>query len=203
MLSFQAAVAFGAVVWGAVAVSLGIRASIATAGMTMVATALLPVFARWLRLAAAVDADVATGRWPNPHVTVEPDPDDGPVLVMVAYQVNEEDADAFLQAMRKLRTVRRRDGALRWRIYRDLRDPSTYVETYVCESWGEHLRQRSRSTPADRQTWLTARSLHSGEDPPVASFHVAARAGQSLHPVVVDDDLLVAGSTETLSAGDA
>jgi hypothetical protein len=35
-------------------------------------------------------------------------------------------------------------------IFRDLAQPDRYVETYIVDSWAEHLRQHERSVAADR-----------------------------------------------------
>jgi hypothetical protein len=51
--------------------------------------------------------------------------------------------------MRDVREERRRDGAVTRGLYRDLSDPIRFVETFVVESWLEHLRQHERVTVAD------------------------------------------------------
>lgn len=186
-LVFQLAVALGAAGWGALAQSTSVRTTLLVSGSYMCATALVPALAARLRIGAAVDSDAATGRWPAPAIAMEPDPDDGPVLVTVDYDIDPEDLDAFLAAARRLRVIRRRDGALAWNIFRDLAEPRRVVESYVCTSWGEHLRLRARSTPADRDLWQAARSFHRAEQPPLARFHVAGRPGQRLRVAVHDE----------------
>src|SRR5450755_3163604 len=57
--------------------------------------------------------------WRMPLV-VGADADDGPVLVTVEYHVNPEQISEFIETMRKYGRVRRRDGASRWGICRDL-----------------------------------------------------------------------------------
>ena len=59
-------------------------------------------------------------------------------------------AEDFLAALQKYSRVRRRDGAYRWGIYRDTERATHYVETFIVESWAEHLRQHGRVTIADR-----------------------------------------------------
>ncbi len=57
----------------------------------------------------------------------------------------------FLEAMREYGRVRRRDGASRWGICRDLENEDRYLETFVVSSWAEHVRQHDRLTRADLQ----------------------------------------------------
>lgn len=47
--------------------------------------------------------------------------------------------------------VRRRDGASRWGICRDLEPPNYYLERFIVLSWEEHLRQHDRLTRADSE----------------------------------------------------
>lgn len=53
-------------------------------------------------------------------------------------------------AMQGLRRQRMRTGAFQWGLYSDAADPSRYVETFLNESWAEHLRQHGRVTPCYR-----------------------------------------------------
>jgi hypothetical protein len=71
--------------------------------------------------------------------------------VTAEYFVSAEHAAMFIRAMREYEHVRRRDGASRWGIYRDTEVPDRYIETFLVDSWAEHLRQHARLTQADRQ----------------------------------------------------
>jgi Transmembrane secretion effector len=77
--------------------------------------------------------------------------------------------------MRAVRLERLRDGALRWELYHDPADPQLYVETFLTESWVEHLRQHERVTLADREAEARARALHCGPAPVALSHLVAVR----------------------------
>ena len=77
--------------------------------------------------------------------------DAGPVLVTVEYDVDPDRLDDFMKTIHKYGRVRRRDGASRWGVYRDLETPDCYVETFIVGSWAEHLRQHERLTRADSQ----------------------------------------------------
>ena len=75
----------------------------------------------------------------------------GPVLVTVDYDVDPVRVDEFMDAIHEYGRVRRRDGASRWGISRDLETPDRYLETFMVSSWAEHVRQHDRSIRADSQ----------------------------------------------------
>jgi hypothetical protein len=45
---------------------------------------------------------------------------------------------------------RRRDGAFAWEVFEDPEHDGLFVETFMLNSWAEHLRQHARVTDADR-----------------------------------------------------
>jgi hypothetical protein len=51
-------------------------------------------------------------------------------------------------------------------LYADLEAPGRYLETFVVDSWSEHLRQHGRLTVADLEVTKLARSFHRGDAPP-------------------------------------
>jgi len=112
---------------------------------------------------------------PAPQVAIEPSHEDGPVLVSIEYRVRDEDYAEFTHAIHQLRTVRMRDGAIRWGVFRDTAAPDRVIETFVVESWLEFLRERERMTKSDRAILDRARSFHRAEGIPVASFMIYAR----------------------------
>jgi transmembrane secretion effector len=52
--------------------------------------------------------------------------------------------------MRAVEPIRRRDGAVMWGLFTDAKDSSRYLEIFMSETWGEHLRQHYRLTVSDR-----------------------------------------------------
>jgi MFS family permease len=147
LLVFQGGVAGGSALWGAVAgVSLtdALLLTAATLGAGLV------VAGRWpLRDFERLDLSPSP-TWPEPVVLVEPKPGSGPVLVTLAYQVGPDDVEAFLEGMTRVGRVRHRTGAFRWSLYRDTADPDCFLETFVVDSWEEHLRQHRRVTATDQ-----------------------------------------------------
>ena len=92
----------------------------------------------------------SSSHWADPKLAITPDSEDGPVLITVEYRVPAERASDFLEAMEAMRIFRRREGAVRWDLFRDLADPGRYLETFVVLSWGEHMRQHARVTAEDK-----------------------------------------------------
>jgi hypothetical protein len=131
---------------------------------------------RW-PLAQSEDSDLTpAGVWSDPNVSIEPRPDDGPVLITVEYQIDPADAERFVQEMERLGRIRRRDGAYRWDLYGDLERPGCYLETFVVDSWSEHLRQHDRLTVADLELTKLTKSFHRGDEPPKVRHLLWGRA---------------------------
>jgi hypothetical protein len=169
----QGSLAIGAVVWGSVALHTGLPEAllIAAGGMGVGL-----IVAGRFRLSANEGLDL-TPAAPVPAPSVAGDlADGGPVLVTVEYRVEATRADEFVDAIRRLARVRRRDGAQLWGVFRDPADPTRYVETFTVESWAEHLRQHERMTVADRELVSVVREFHIGDAPPVVTHLIAAPA---------------------------
>jgi len=150
MLVFQGGLAAGSALAGVVAARAGIQTALLCAGLGIVASTALGLVAR------LPDATIDVSPWnhwrmPALVKDLRPELDEGPVLVTVEYRVDRGQAGEFLEAIHEYGRVRRRDGAFRWGIYRDLEDADRYVETFLVQSWAEHLRQHERSTKADRE----------------------------------------------------
>jgi hypothetical protein len=102
--------------------------------------------------------------WPEPQLAPEVDPERRPVVVMSTYRVRPERERPFVEAMARVRDSRLRTGAVRWGLYRDGADRSTFVELFVVPSWEEHLRQHhERLTGTDRDYETQATALADGE----------------------------------------
>src|SRR5215470_16228968 len=150
-LVIQGSVAAGGAAWGAIAAHLGLRAALLVAGGGTIATTMLALF---LRLPEATLDLTTWNHWPLPDADTDALPtgyESGPVLVTVEYEVDPNNVEEFVRAIRRYGRIRRRDGARRWGIFRDLENTGRYVETFIVSSWGEHVRQHERMTLADRE----------------------------------------------------
>ncbi len=149
LLTVQASLALGAVVWGALASWAGTRIALLTSAGTLL---LLLAVNRRVRVRLGGDKDTLPGaQLPDMGIADLPQPDDGPVLIQIEYRVDPGHRDAFLRAVRAIGPARRRNGANSWRVFRDLGEEGLYVERYIISSWAEYVRLRSRMTIADRQ----------------------------------------------------
>jgi len=179
LLMFQGSMAFGGVLWGTVAQHAGMTVALWCAAAGLVAgLALAPRY----RLNHGEELDLRpSSHWPEPNVLIEPDPEDGPVLVTVEYRIDPEHARNFALAVQAVRRQRLRDGAFRSGLFRDPSDPGRYIETFVVESWAEHMRQHERVTVNDRIAEDRARAFHRGDQPPVTSHYIYAHTSESDH----------------------
>ena len=164
LLVLQGGLALGSALWGALAQSTGRPSALVVAAGGLVLT--LPAARRW-RVSVGRDLDLTPSPRRNElNLVGEPSPGAGPVLVLVDYRIDPARADEFMDAVRALGRIRRRDGASSWGIFRDSTDPSRYLETFVVESWAEYLRQRERLTMADVAVQESVRNFHVGDGPP-------------------------------------
>jgi MFS family permease len=149
MLISQGGMAAGSALWGSVGARAGVETALLWAGLGTIATTALGLMARL----PDVTADVSPwNHWRAPAIVKDATPglEQGPVLVTVEYLVDPQNAKQFVRTMRRYGRVRRRDGASRWGIFRDVEHPDVYLETFLVSSWAEHLRQHERSTRGDR-----------------------------------------------------
>jgi MFS family permease len=151
VLSFQGGMAVGGALWGYVAAHAGIAAALIVAAFGLLG-GLLTIAVYRLPKVEAADLSPSL-HWPDPVVSAVPETERGPAF--------------------GLRAIRRRDGAVNWGLFQDLADPSRWVETFVVETWAEHLRQHERITVEDRHVEEAVRAFQVGGEMPVVKHHIA------------------------------
>ncbi|TMB18969.1 MAG: MFS transporter [Deltaproteobacteria bacterium] len=176
LLAIQGSMAAGSLLWGVVATHSDIPTALVAGAALLLAGA---VASRRFELHGLSNLDLRPDpRWSLPQTAYELDGDEGPVLVTLEYDVDPDQAEEFLRAVRRLEPVRRRDGAIRWNVYRDTADASRWLEVFVVESWIEHLRQHERVTAGDRVLLEAAARFHRGADGPLVRHHIAGRQAE-------------------------
>ena len=172
---FFGTITAGSAMWGQVASTLSLPDAhfIAAAG----AIVAIPLTWRWkLQTGTAIDLTPSM-HWPTPVIALEVEPDRGPVLVTVEYRIDPHNREAFLRALEKLAHERRRDGAYAWGVFEDAGDEGRFLETFLVESWLEHLRQHERVTNADRILQTAVHRYHLEGTPKVTHFIAAEPTG--------------------------
>jgi predicted MFS family arabinose efflux permease len=147
LVAFQGANAIGALCLGGVAQA----STVSSAFLVISGGLVVSTLVTWpLAIPDTASTDSSMGE-PLPLPAVQGDVQGGPVLVTVAYALVPDQADAFINTGRDLRGLRRRTGAIRWHLHRDLEDTDLFIETFLVGSWEEHERQHARLARADRE----------------------------------------------------
>lgn len=169
--------ALGSWGWGHAAAAFGTRATLGAAGAgLLLSLVLVPL----LRLPADLNRDLSPlPDIKGPALTPGLQPGSGAVAVTVEYRIEPEQAAPFVRAMRPLRRLRRRDGALRWTLYQDAGAPDRWIEAFILSSWLDDLRHQRRLTVADQDILDRVAAFHRGEQPPRVS-HLIARGVRRL-----------------------
>jgi MFS family permease len=142
MVVLAGGIAIGSAVWGAIA-AWSLAGAFIAAAATLTAGTL--TMRRWhLDVGDRLDLRPATPT--SPMVRFEPEPGAGPVLVTASYRVPVERHVEFVTMMSQVERDRRRNGASDWGLFRDLADTDLFLETFVVDTWAEHVRQHQRRT---------------------------------------------------------
>ena len=162
----------GSALWGLAAEHLGLGpAHYLAAGGALIA---LWATRRWkLRSGLAVDLTPSM-HWPPPVLAAGLDKEAGPVLVTVEYHVAPENREAFLAALVPLASQRQRNGAYDWNVFQDTSQPERMIETFLSDSWLDHLREHGRVTRADRAVEEQVKRL--AREPPRITHYIAVRS---------------------------
>ena len=167
---FQAGTAIGSTVWGQVSVQFDIRIALILSAIGLMLGVLTITKYRLMRNGEIDNS--SSMHWPIPNVIIQPDVEQKPVLITIKYKIDLRKKDEFAKIMGEWSKIRKRDGAIRWCLYFDAENPSIYIETFISESWEEHLRQHERITVADRELETKVRSFHIDNDPPIVSHFI-------------------------------
>ncbi|OYU94559.1 MAG: hypothetical protein CFE45_20060 [Burkholderiales bacterium PBB5] len=172
VLSALGSFALGSAFWGAFAGLAGLQGALVAASALMLGNVLL---ARRFPLRMGELHEVTQARFKDLLVADAPDPEAGPVAVEMIYRIRPEDTEAFLAVVTLMKGPRQRDGATLWRLYRDLGDPTRWVERFIVTSWADYLHQRARTTVADQAVEARLRELVDPDEPVTMQHYIAER----------------------------
>ena len=181
MMTFSGAQALASPVWGLIAQHVSLEASVGIASALVVLGGVVGFF--WTFPESGHLDRRPVSYWAEARLIEEPEPDAGPVQVMIDYVVPPENVADWLLAMEEMRRSRARSGATRWELYRMGERPDTYVEIFTVSSWSEHLHQHEvRLTAEDQEIEQRAHSYVSGA---VVALHLLPAVGPA--PTVVGE----------------
>jgi hypothetical protein len=182
MTAFMGSMAGGSLLWGAVAGATTVAVALTVAAVGLVASVM---FSRRWRISGFDQLDLSPSmHWPPPIVHEGVQQDQGPVLVTIHYDVPEENTARFLDAVRRLGTSRRRDGAFAWGIFEQTERRHRFIECFSVESWLDHLRQHERVTGADQLLQSEIRALLvPGSKPGVAHYVAPVASTHTNQPI--------------------
>ncbi|TDN38476.1 MFS transporter [Hymenobacter sp. UV11] len=194
MLVFQAGMTLGSIVWGELADRTSLTlALLMAAGWMLAGLALALPFP----MHQPEGLDFSPGEsWSDPLPPSEEaiEAEDGPVIVMIDYDVDPADHPAFQAAAQQLRRLRLRDGALRAGVFTDVSQPRRLTEFFYVATWAEHERQHHRFTRDDQQVEAEVRRFHQGAEPPRVTHFLAFPRTSNVE--VAAPPLQVAGSAQ-------
>ncbi len=171
LTTFMGSMALGATAWGRLASATSIATALFGACTFGLVAWLLT--ARLTLTRHAGEDRSPTAPTPDPLLDAPVALDRGPVMVEVTYEVDPQRARDFQRAMRDMRRMRLRNGALSWNLFQDAADHHRWLEVFVDETWLSHLRQHHRLTVEDRAIKARAEGFHAGVSPPPVRHMVA------------------------------
>ncbi|MEZ5646574.1 MAG: MFS transporter [Burkholderiaceae bacterium] len=181
-MAIMGASAAGAALWGQVATYTDISTSLYAASVS-------GVILMWLANRFMPDTGMIEDITPRrifPAPQTDTPPPSGRILVSIEYEIAPKDADEFRRLMLDhSRRSRLQHGALQWELLHDLHQPERFTETFVDESWTDHLRRFDRTTEADVALRERKLALHKGSQPPIVRRHLmesTASAGFTAPP---------------------
>ena len=164
--------AIGAWAWGELADITSLEVGYMLAGGMLLASVALHW---WQPLHAGENPNLQPATRQEPLPAVAATVEEGPVLVQIEYEVGPATAPAFVAAMDEVGHLRRRNGAIRWRLFQDVTQGEHWIETFVLADWVEHQRLRRRMTVADVALEARAVAFHQGGTAPMRRYMVARR----------------------------
>jgi MFS family permease len=168
----QAATALGGVIWGEAANSAGVVPTfLGGAGFALLIGIIVRVIPA---LQISIDFTKSVSFEPAPTIIFShnldlgrlPAPKDGPVSITTEFQVDPTRRNEFVELMRDARMIFLRNGANRWHLYEDLKQPNKFRMEVVVPSWKQHLLQLERMTKNEKEILLKLRNLRIDPNPP-------------------------------------
>ncbi|MFX0546662.1 MFS transporter [Roseovarius sp. S1116L3] len=154
----------GSWAWGAIAEMSGPDTAMLVAAVLLLVGA---VIGRMIPLPDSTELNLnPLNAFTEPSLRLNLKQRSGPIMIMIDYEIAQEDVTDFLAVMNARRRIRIRDGAQQWALLRDLENPDVWTETYHVPTWVEYVRHHERRTQADAESYQRLLKLHRGAEKP-------------------------------------
>ena len=137
LVTFTGSMTVGALIWGLVAEGVGLQLTFFTAAVVMFGGVVAGLIWR-VPETGHLDREPAI-YWPEARLAFDPEPDTGPVLVTVEYNVAPDQEGGFLGGDGPPATVSTPNRGDALGVYRDGDRPDRFIELFSVPSWEEHL----------------------------------------------------------------
>lgn len=165
--------AIGAFLWGTAATAFGYGPTLAASAVLLALAALSIRFWPLLPGTGQINRTRAPASVGAEDGTAPPEPEAGPVTIMVTYRPAPGNTENFTAAMEQVRLSRLRTGAIDWKLVRPAHDDAVYTEIYTLPTWREYRRQeQDRITGEDRN--LLAHALETTTEAPTTTCFLPA-----------------------------
>src|SRR5271166_1858018 len=161
--SIAGGIALGSWIWGSTANVVGVKGALLLSSTALLASATLGFWMRMPRVHSAIGHPLDP--LADPEVRLPLTPRSGPMVVEIEYRVDPKRARLFYAVMQQVQRSRQRNGAYGWSLARDIADPELWTERFHCPTWLDYLRQRTRSTDAERMLHQRALEFQIGPEP--------------------------------------
>ena len=168
-MAIMGASAAGAAVWGQLATWTDVPSAVAVAGVCVLTFMYLAT--RAMPEQGMLDDLTPAAPFASGAPVAEP-PTRGHVVVMIEFQIDPVNSNAFHVLMDDSRASRLRHGAVAWRLLHDVTNPGRFVEVIEDASWADHLRRGSRVTASDVSLRNKKLAFHILAEPPLVTRYV-------------------------------
>jgi MFS family permease len=168
----NAATALGGVLWGLAAHNVGVVPTfLGAAGfalLIMIVDRVVPALQISIDFTKSLTFEPAPVKMFSLNVDPGrlPAPQDGPVSITAEFEVDLNRRREFIKSTRDARLIYLRNGAYRWHLYEDLKQPNKFRMEVVVASWKEHLLELERMTKAEKEVIDRLSSLRTSPNPP-------------------------------------
>src|SRR3984893_2433528 len=175
----QAATAFGGVIWGEAANCVGVvpafLGGVGLGPLSLLIVRVVPPLQMSIDFTKSVSFESAPMIIFSHNLDPDrlPAPKDGPVSITAEFQVDPTRRNECIDLMREARMIFLRNGASRWHLYEDLKQPNKFRMEIVVPSWKQHLLQNERMTKNEKEVLLKLRSLRTDPNLPEESISLS------------------------------